>query len=307
MKVLAAIALVLAGADGGAATRNGGDITDTVVLNNGVEMPRMNLGTCCGSSPDAGLPGWLAEGGVGIDTAWDYHDQPNISRVLKDLAVERSTVFITSKVPAGFGNATDCNADPDIVLRYARENLDQLGVEYVDLLLLHAPCDFSQTPVDDPTASNQALWQGAQEALRLNLTRAIGVSNYNVTHLTGLNSTVVPAVNQCQLSVNGSFDRPAHDDHTIAYCHQEGIVYESYGAMKGCPWNDSKTADIAADHNKTVAQVCLRWAVQVGGAVAAGTGADPASAKDYAKENLGIFDFSLTNEEVDYLNHFAQQ
>ena len=285
-----------------------GALPMTVTLNNGVQMPRVNLGTCCGSSPDVGLPGWIAAGGVGIDTAFDYQDQVNISRTLKQLGVSRSSLFITSKVPAGFGNASDCDPDPEIVVRYARENLAELGTDHLDLLLLHAPCDTGRHPVADPVASNNALWEGAQEALRLNLTRAIGVSNYQVSHLTALaaNSSVVPAVNQCQLSINGSFSQPGHNDEAVAYCAAHDIVYESYGALKGCPWDDSETAAIATSHNKTVAQVCLRWALQFGGAVAAGTGADPSSASQYAKDNLHIFDFALDGTEMDYLNNFAQ-
>ena len=105
------------------ATVEATDIQPTVMLRNGVEMPRVNLGTCCGSTPEAGLQSWLAAGGTGIDTAWDYKDQTDIARILQEEKVPRENVFILSKVPAGFGNSTDCNPDPQIVVNYVEENL----------------------------------------------------------------------------------------------------------------------------------------------------------------------------------------
>ncbi len=232
---------------------------------------------------------------VRADTAWDYHDETNIGAILKQRGVKREDVFILSKVPAGFGNVSDCYPDPEIVLRYARENLAQLGTDYLDVLLLHAPCDIGRNPCPDPVASDQALWRGAEEALRLNLTRAIGVSNYKVKHLTQLkaNSSTVPALNQCKMSIaNG------HDDETIAYCGEAGIVYESFGALKGCPFSDAETAKIAASHNKSVAQVCIRWALQAGGTIATGTGSNATTAPDYARENLDVFDFALDDADM---------
>ena len=95
-----------------AAAANG--METTLTLRDGVVMPRVNLGTCCGSTPDAGLTSWVQAGGVGIDTAWDYKDQDDIARILADQKVKREDVFILSKVPAGFGNATDCNPDPQV-------------------------------------------------------------------------------------------------------------------------------------------------------------------------------------------------
>ena len=85
---------------------------------------------------------------------------------------------------------------------------------------------------------------------------------------------------------------------------QNKIVYESYGAMKGCPFTDKKIAAIAASHKKSVAQVCLRWVLDRGAIIASGTGSEATAAAGYAKENLDIFDFALTAEDMKYLNNF---
>lgn len=268
----------------------------TVALNNGLVMPTINLGTCCGSEPKVGLSPWLAAGGVGIDTAYDYHDQQDIASIIHSpSAPPRESLFITTKIPAGFGNSTDCDADPMIAVNYIKENLRELGIAQVDLALVHRPCQSHQTK--DPVASNNALWKGMQMALAQNLTLAIGVSNYEKKDLEALDRTgAVPAVNQCDMSVT------KHDDETIAYCQANGIVYEAYFAMKGCPFDNAQAKSIAANHNVSVAQVCLRYILDRGAAIACGTGADPSSVGPYATENLDIYDFQLTADEVATLN-----
>jgi diketogulonate reductase-like aldo/keto reductase len=256
----------------------------TIKLNNGVEMTTVNLGTCCGSDPKVGLAPWLKSGGVGIDTAFDYKDQQDIGKVLKEQKIQRESVFITSKIPAGLGNPfTDCREDPNIAIKYAQENVKELGVDYVDLLLLHAPC-FGRPK------SNAALWKGLKQAMDMNLTRAIGVSNYNSAQLEALPAPK-PAVNQCNMGVN------THDDATISYCQQNGILYEAYYVMHNCPFSDSRITDIAKSHNVSASQVCQRYVLDKGVAMAVGTGSDPTKAAKEAPENLGVFGFHLTDEE----------
>ena len=130
----------------------------------------------------------------------------------------------------------------------------------VDLVLIHRPCQPAGSPrgpSTDPAASNNALWKGAQAALAQGLTRAIGVSNYVTADLKAL-SGPKPSLNQCQMSIQH------HDDDTIAYCAENGIQYESYQAMKGCPFSDPQLMQIATAHNVSAAQVCLRWVLERG-------------------------------------------
>jgi len=283
-------------------------IPETIEIAPGVEMPRINLGTCCGSKPQAGLPGWLNAGGVGIDTAWDYKDQPDIATFLKSSKIARSDVFITTKVPAGIGaisNVSDCAADPEIALWYVRDNLAQLGVDYVDLVLLHGPCELNPA-IKDPTAANNALWKGLQAALETNVTRAIGVSNYKPDMLQKL-AGPKPSVNQCEMSVLGSFGQKGHDDEGIAYCQQHGIAYEAYGVLKGCPKTDQRVQSMAVAHNVSVTQICLRWVIQRGAILATGTGNNTERAAEYARSDLNVFHFELTNEEIDTLNKMQDE
>jgi len=298
--VMGSLAIALQGCGGGGSTPSpspkAAPLNKTVTIAPGVEMTTVNLGTCCGSDPKVGLGPWLKAGGVGIDTAYDYFDQPAIGAILKSLNISRSSVFITSKIPAGNGNSSDCSEDPSVAasvaMNYAKENLKELGVDYVDLLLLHSPCQEHnhKKPVKNATASNAALWAGMVQVLKMNLTRAIGVSNYNSTNLDAL-PMPVPSVNQCNMGVS------KHDDATITYCQKKGILYEAYGVMHSCPFNNTGLASIAAAHNRSVSQVCERYVLDKGVAMALGTGSNATKAPKEAAENLDVYGFHLTADE----------
>jgi len=293
----------------------------TVTIAPGVQMPRMNLGTCCGSDPAVGVKPWLAAGGVGIDTANDYHDQPKIATAVAGLPRDR--YFVTTKVPAGVGVMgptadLECSLDSNRSLTVLKENLAQLKVDTVDLVLLHGPCELLGPGAKvDPAAANAAQWAGLQQALAMGLARAIGVSNYNTSHLTALlkapTTTVKPAVNQCQMSINGTaFVMPngqwlhgrGHDDATIAYCLANNITYEAYDVMNGCPFHDTRLGVIAAGHKMSAAHVCFRWVLQRGAIIATGTGHNLTKATTHSVDDLGSFSdsFELDDSEMAYLD-----
>merc|ERR1711967_190821 len=173
--------------------------------------------------------------------------------------------------------------------------------DYVDLVLLHGPCQLGSA-VKDPDKANNALWSGLEAAKASGVTRSIGVSNYGIAELKALEGTV-PAVNQCEMSVTGSFDQPGHDDETIAYCQAHDITYESYGALKGCPHEDPRLQAMASAHRVSWSSICLRWILQRGAIVATGTGANASSVLGYAHADLTEpFSFELTNAEMETLN-----
>ena len=98
-----------------------------------------------------------------------------------------------------------------------------------------------------------------------------------------------------------------HDDVTIKYCQDNGIVYQSYGAMRGCPFTDPKVEAIATAHGVSTAQVCLRWVLQRGAVIASGTGANATTAPEYTRENLAIFNFTLAPADMATLNTMQLQ
>lgn len=190
----------------------------------------------------------------------------------------------------------------------------------------------------DPTLSNNALWKGLQQAKKKGLTRAIGVSNYQISELKALKGET-PSVNQCRMGVvapkKEQFYPWAHDDSTIEYCQKHNITYQAWRVIGiiimyflpksregGCPMENEIVVGFAKKYEKTPAQICLRWVLERGCIAAVGwftfcnimkrlkrylgTGADPERARKHAKENLDVFDWSLTDEEVRLLNEIQK-
>merc|ERR1719473_2646637 len=105
-------------------------------------------------------------------------------------------------------------------------------------------------------------------------------------------TTVKHAINQCEMSV------ASYSAGDIAYTQSQNITYEAYNAMKGCPFSDPSAQKIAAGHSVSVAQVCLRWIIQKGAVMAVGTGQNASTVGEYAKSDLDIFGFELTDDEM---------
>ena len=276
----------------------------TVEIASGVYMPKVNLGTCCGSEATNSWPLWYAAGGRGVDTALDYGKecpggkQSELGAAITKSGAPRDQVFITTKIRAGLdiahGGPACLFQSADHALSQVKQDISELGVSQLDLVLLHAPCL--------STSSNLKLWQGLEQALAQNLTRAIGVSNYNKKQLAALmaaGAKVKPSVNQCHLSISH------HADDDIAYCKEQGIVYEAYEAMQGCPFTDAKTQSIAKAHGTGVSNVCLRYVIEKGAVIAVGLGSNQTKMPSYAAGNLDIFGFNLTADEMTYLDGLA--
>jgi len=162
-------------------------------------------------------------------------------------------------------------------------------------VLLHAPCASD--------ATNAKLWRGLEAALAQNLTRAIGVSNFDKARLGALLKVAAtkPAVNQCQMSM-------AHQEREmLEYCAEKGIVFEAYAAMRGCPFSDPRVQRVAAAHGVGASQVCLRWVLQTGAAMAVGLGKNESRMRSYAREDLGIFGFELSADDMATLSATGTQ
>jgi 2,5-diketo-D-gluconate reductase A len=264
---------------------------------------------------------WLQIGGRGIDTAFEYDNQAEVGAAINASGVARSSIFVTSKiVPSPCTQAAALDA--------VKVDLQQLGLQQMDLVLHHDPCDSDAENVvsglawpsrahllgdlfevdgRDPAAPThrprlhvrsltlvvlwQAVWAGLVQAKQLGLARAIGVSHYTQQQLEAIMASAPhspPAVNQCQLSVG------SHDDATIAFCKAKGITYESFSPLRSVNLADPTLVDIAKVHGVSSAQVALRWVTQLGCPLATSPGLNP----EYANEDLGIGGFTLTSDEM---------
>jgi 2,5-diketo-D-gluconate reductase A len=256
-----------------------------VTLNDGTKIPQLGYGTLAlqaDREPTAAnaevtaktVAEALAAGYRHIDTAQAYGTEPGVGRAIAESGIPREEIFVTSKLANG-------NHAPDDVERSFEQTLEYLGLEQLDLFLIHWPLP---TLYDGDYVSTWRALTGFVADGRL---RAAGVSNFQPAHLDRIieETGIVPAVNQIEL--HPYFANPA-----VAATQRHGIAVEAHSPLghSGEPLKDETIAAIAADHG---AQVILRWHVQHG------TIAIPKSARtERMAENLDVFDFELSAEEI---------
>ncbi|MEU6391001.1 aldo/keto reductase [Streptomyces sp. NPDC046939] len=249
----------------------------TVTLNNGVTMPQLGFGVF--QVPDdettAAVATALEAGYRSIDTAAIYGNERGVGRALAESGIAREELFVTTKL---------WNADQgyDTTLAAFDASLDKLGLDHVDLYLIHWP-----TPARDLYADT---WRALEKLYADGRARAIGVSNFQPAHLERLlaEGSVVPAVNQIELHP-GLQQRELRDFHA-----RHGIVTEAWSPLaQGAVLKDEAVTAIAARHGKSPAQVVLRWHLQIGNVVI------PKSVTETRiRENLDVFDFELSADEL---------
>lgn len=254
-----------------------------VTLKNGVKMPLEGFGVfqvddaavCEQAVTDA-----LAAGYRLIDTAAAYFNEAAVGKAIRESGIPREDLFITTKLwiqDAGYENAK----------KAFQTSLDKLGLDYLDLYLIHQP-------FNDYYGS----WRAMEELYEAGKIRAIGVCNFYPERLTDLclNAKIVPMVNQVEL--HPFFQQSAAIENMKAL----GVVPEAWGPLaegKHGIFNNEKLAAIGAKYGKTVAQVVLRWNVQRGVVVI------PKSVhKNRIEENLNIWDFALSDEDMNAINTF---
>ncbi|OLP82204.1 NADPH-dependent conjugated polyketone reductase C2 [Symbiodinium microadriaticum] len=247
------------------------------VAREGAFAMTMDLNIACGA--------YLAAGGRLIDTAQGYGNHLDIGEAIRQSAVPRDDLWVTSKV-----RVRACNTAADVV-RAVNKSLEQLGLEYLDLMLLHGGDGWGIGPERD-----EALWRGLIETQQSGKVRSIGVSNHNREEIDRLISStgVTPAVNQLEFHPWV----PAETRDLVRWCQGKGIAVTAYGSLGGSQ-NKARgeaAAKIAEKYGKTSAQVLLRWALDQGVAVIPG-----ASSEEHIREDLDLTGFALTSEDAKLL------
>ncbi|MGW0930142.1 aldo/keto reductase [Streptomyces sp. NPDC002644] len=249
-----------------------------IVLNNGVEMPQLGFGVWQIPDDEAerAVATALEAGYRSIDTAAAYGNERGTGKAVAASGIPREEVFVTTKL---------WNSDQgyDSTLRAFDTSLKKLGLDYVDLYLIHWPMPMRGTFVETYKAFEKLYADG--------VIRAIGVSNFLPEHLRTLMdaTSVVPAVNQIELHphLQQGEARAFHADHGIAT-----EAWSPLGAGKGL-LEVPAIAAVAQKHGRTPAQVVLRWHLQTGNVVI------PKSATpSRIKENFDVFGFTLDDEDL---------
>jgi diketogulonate reductase-like aldo/keto reductase len=245
-------------------------------LNHGGSLPWLGLGVwqISDGETERVVRAALDEGYRSIDTAKIYGNERAVGRAIRECGIPREQLFVTTKV------WNDDNRAGRIVAAFDR-SMGQLGLDYVDLYLVHWPMP----------GRVAATWRQMEKLLASGRVKAIGVSNHLQPHLDELLAVaeVIPAVNQIE------FHPYLQSRSLVEFCLEKGIRPEAWSPlMVGGPvLKDPTLQTIAQRHGKTVAQVVLRWDVQMGVATIPKT-----SHAERMRENADIFDFSLSPEEM---------
>lgn len=251
----------------------------TITLRSGNKMPIMGLGTWQLNKDTAQTVAHALRLGYRmIDTSGDYGTQPGIGEGIRLSDISREKLYITTKVE-----------EYEDAYEAAAYNLKELQLAYADLILIHRP---------PGVGVGESLWKGLIRAKADGLTRDIGVSNYGQEQIEHLIEATgeVPVVNQIEWTPLG------HSRDMLEFCRQQGIVIQAYSPLTRTKrFHDPELDDIARAHGKTAAQVLLRWNLQMG------TVPLPKANKlEHLEENLQIFDFELSQDEMHTLGSMNQ-
>ena len=242
----------------------------------GAAIPAIGLGTSMlGSRTAEAVAAALKVGYRHIDTAWKYGTERGVGEGLRASEVPRGEVFLTTKVSHEYLRAADFE-------RCTNESLQTLGVDYVDLLLIHWP---------NPKIPLEETIGALVKMKRQGLTRHIGVANFPIALLDrAVHLSAEPLVTN-QVEVHPYLDQTK----VLDACRRHGMIVTAYCPLgRGRLFNDPVLAEIAGMKGRTIAQVALRWLIQQGNIVPIPRSSNPGR----IAENFQVFDFSLSDDEM---------
>lgn len=262
-------------------------LTDSFVLNNGVEIPCIGFGTW--QTPDgdvcvASVKAALDAGYRHIDTAAAYENESGVGKGIKDSGIAREEIFVTSKLQ-------NIDHGYDKTMAAFEKTLKELETDYLDMYLIHWP-----NPIhfrDCWERENAGSWKAMEELYEAKRIRAIGVSNFLQHHLDALMKTanVKPAVNQIHLCPGDT------QSELVQYCRDRDILLEAYSPLGvGKVFSVPEVKEMAGRYGRSIAQLCIRWSLQMGFLPL------PKSVTaSRIAENAQVFDFDITDEDVKIL------
>jgi diketogulonate reductase-like aldo/keto reductase len=248
-------------------------VQPTCELAGEVRMPVLGLGVwqmAAGRETEQAVEWALEAGYRHIDTASMYRNEQSVGAALKRSDLSREEVFVTTKLMPGHPSAA----------RELDKSLSRLGLDYVDLYLIHWPL-----PV-----GNSRMWRQLEALQERGLARAIGVSNFGRDRLAKLIGSAgrAPAVNQVQ------FSPYQYRRRLLEYCREQGVVFEAYSPLaRGRGLDHPTIAAVAERLDRTPAQVMLRWAIQHGAVVI-----PKSSRQERICSNAQLFDFELADADM---------
>ena len=263
-------------------------INDRVTLNNGTTIPCVGYGTWLTENPQAFevVSNAIKAGYRHIDTAKRYGNEEGVGRAIRESGVPREEMFITSKV-------WNTERGYDQTLAAFDRTLELMGLDYLDLYLIHWPANYTQFG-DGAKELNEQTWKAMETIYRSGRAKAIGVCNYMVHHLKELLAAaeIKPMVDQVEF-------HPGWNQRAIVkFCKEQGIAVEAWSPLGRRDLIDNPLLnEIGAKYGKSSAQLCLRWIIEKG-IIPLPKTATPSR----MLQNQEIFDFELTPEDTEIID-----
>lgn len=260
-------------------------------LNDGNKIPVIGFGTYEATEKDGieSIKNAIREGYSLIDTAAFYKNEEAVGKGIKESGVERKDVFVTTKLWRE-------NLGYESVKNELEKSLRKLGLDYIDLYLIHWPANAKN--YENWQRTNADTWRAMEELQKEGKIKSIGVSNFWQEHLEALflTANVIPTINQIE------FHPGYWQPEVTTFCQKNKIVIEAWSPLaRGKVFQNELLETIARTHKKSISQVTLRWIIQHGVIPI------PKSITiNRIKENIHVFDFELTEEEMKSIDLLPQ-
>ncbi|MBQ9828410.1 MAG: aldo/keto reductase [Lachnospiraceae bacterium] len=262
----------------------------TLKLSNGVEMPQIALGTwLIRDNIEAAVKAALEIGYTHIDTAQQYRNEEGVGKAVRDSGISREKLFITTKVK---GSNRDYRAAADSI----DGSLQLMGLDYIDLMLIHTPQPWEEVNQSDDRHfdENLEIWRALEDAYKAGKVRAIGISNFLKCDVDNIwdNAEIKPMANQVLCHIANT---PLE---LVEYCQSKGIVMEAYSPIAhGEAGKIPAIVEMAEKYGVSVAQLCIRYDIQLGCAVLPKT-----ENPEHMKNNADV-DFVISDEDMEILKN----
>jgi diketogulonate reductase-like aldo/keto reductase len=263
-------------------------LTETYTLSNGLKIPQIGFGTWQ-------VPANIAEGAVAdalkagyrhIDTARAYHNEHEVGLAIKYSGIDRQKIFVTTKLPAE-------TKSYDAALQDFESSITALGLEYVDLYLVHAPWPWAETGANYDK-ENREVWRAMETIYNSGRAKAIGISNFGVHEMENVfeTATVKPMVDQIRYFIGNT------EPDVTEFAQKSGLLVEAYSPLAtGRLITNDHVAAVAAKYHVTTAQLAIRFCLQ--------NGVLPlpkASQLAHAQNNADVDGFVIAEEDMVHLN-----
>lgn len=267
----------------------------TMTLSNGIVVPQLALGTWMIQPDDKAAEAVRTALELGyrhIDTAQAYGNERGVGEGIRGSGIPREQIFVTSKVEAEHKSYAAAAASID-------ESLMKLGLDYIDLMLIHSPQPWEEVNQSDNRyiEGNRQVWKALEDALGAGKLRSIGISNFLIEDVENLwpAAEIKPMVNQVLCHISNT---PLE---LIQYCQNKGIVVEAYSPVAhGEALKNEKIAAMAEKYGVSVPQLCIRYDLQLGMIVLPKT-ANP----EHMKANAAV-DFVISDQDMEILKNMEK-